>query len=77
MSELNPPNFFGQPASGATGQWSWEFTGDAFDLEPPVFATRLDAQAWLGENIKKLRTAAVTGAQLTHRGEPVGQVVEL
>ena len=76
MSDLQPPNFFGQPAHGVRGAWAWELSGTE-GQESPEFLTRLDAQAWLGENIPKLRTASITRAQLTRQGEPVGQAVEI
>lgn len=58
------------------GEWSWVLTG-ATETGSPRFATRLDAQAWLGENLSKLRTASHTSAQLTRQGTAVGQPVEL
>lgn len=77
MSEkpgLNPANFFGVPA-GDSGEWSWQFAPPLKDS--PRFVSRLDSQAWLGENRSKLRTTGLTHAQLTHRGAAVGESIEL
>lgn len=81
------PHFFGS-AAPESGEWSWVLRGaDQADeatvsetpsaVDQPRFATRLDAQGWLGEHLDELRTASLTTAQLTHRGQAVGEPVNL
>ncbi|HLS03736.1 MAG TPA: hypothetical protein VK030_03145 [Actinomycetales bacterium] len=71
-------NFFGEALPAEQGAWRWEFPADSpTSVTSPSFAGRLDAQAWLGENLDKLRTASLAQVQLTHRGERVGKPIEL
>src|SRR5690625_4402811 len=71
-----PANFYGTPAAPGHGAWAWVFAPESA-IESPGFAGRLDAQAWLGEHLDKLRTAAVLTAQLTHQGQAVGGEISL
>ena len=71
-----PANFFGTPAAPGRGAWAWVFAPESA-IASPGFAGRLDAQAWLGEHLNELRTAAVLTAQLTHHGQAVGSEISL
>jgi len=72
----SPATFYGHPLPRATGPWAWIFNPEA-GQESPSFASRLDAQGWLGENLNQLRMASVTSAQLTRHGQAVGQAITL
>ena len=61
--------------------WDWEFL-DAADrpMDQPVspaFASRFDAEAWLGETWQQLAEAGVAAARLAHHGDPVGAPLPL
>lgn len=61
--------------------WEWTFTGEA-DVAldrplSPVFTTRFDAEAWLGEHWRHLAEQGVRSAQLTAQGDPVGAPLTL
>ena len=74
--QKSPATFYGHPLPRATGPWAWTFSPD-IGHESPSFASRLDAQGWLGENLNRLGTASVAFAQLTRHGQAVGQAITL
>lgn len=62
--------------------WTWTFFGStdaAVEQQSPVFATRADAETWLGENWRRLASQqpAVAQVQLRGQGVAVGPAVEL
>jgi hypothetical protein len=61
--------------------WDWDLL-DAHDQVvdrpvSPAFASRFDAESWLGESWRQLAEQGVAAARLAHHGEPVGPVVPL
>lgn len=61
--------------------WSWELLGaDDAPLErpvSPVFTSRFDAEAWLGENWRTLARDGVAAARLLLQGEEVAPPLPL
>lgn len=57
-------------------QWVWTFLDvDDVPLAQPVsptFSTRFDAEAWLGEQWRRLADQGVAAVRLNRQGEPVG-----
>lgn len=62
-------------------QWTWELLGpdDVPREHPssPAFASRFDAEAWLGERWRGLAEQRVVSARLLHRGRPVAPPLPL
>lgn len=62
-------------------QWTWEFLGadDAVRHQPvsPAFASRFDAESWLGERWRELADQGVGAARLLHRARPVAPALPL
>ena len=62
-------------------QWEWVFLDAADDVLPepvsPVFTTRFDAEAWLGEHWRRLVGEGIAAARLTQQGGPVSPPVVL
>ena len=62
-------------------QWTWQLRGtDGVQLDrplSPVFTSRFDAEAWLGEHRQRLAGEHVTEAQLQSGELAVGIVVTL
>lgn len=62
-------------------QWRWELLGvDEVVLAQPVspaFASRFDAEAWIGERWRALAAQGVAFARLLHRGVAVAPPLPL
>lgn len=62
-------------------QWTWQLlstAGTALDRPlSPTFTSRFDAEAWLGENWRRLTAENVSAAQLRDGDRSVGLVVQL
>jgi len=62
-------------------QWEWIFTDDGEVVldRPlsPVFTTRFDAEAWLGEHWRHLAEQGVQAVQLTEQAAPDGPPLPL
>lgn len=60
-------------------RWVWAFDGaDGGELDEPVspvFTTQFDAEAWLGEQWRRLSVAGVRSARLLHDGAPAAPPV--
>jgi len=64
------------------GQWSWRYAdADGGAVPDPVgaepFASRGDAESWLGENWRSLAAAGVRSAQLMSSATAVGRLIAL
>ncbi len=62
-------------------EWSWRLL-DAEDrpveeATTPVFTSRFDAEAWLGESWRALAGRGAATAELTEQGDPVGPPLPL
>ena len=61
--------------------WAWVFTdahGAVLDRPlSPVFASRLDAELWLGERGRDIARGGVASAGLEHEGAAIGVPVAL
>ncbi|HWS57175.1 MAG TPA: hypothetical protein VN257_01435 [Actinotalea sp.] len=61
--------------------WEWLFQdgqGALLDRPlSPVFTTRFDAEAWLGEHWRQLAEQGVRAVQLTAQGEPMAALLPL
>ena len=61
--------------------WDWDLLdADERVLDQPVspaFASRFDAEAWLGESWRQLAAQGGAAARLAHHGEWVGPVLPL
>jgi len=55
--------------------WDWELLNTAGQAvrrpTSPTFATRFDAEAWLGETWRQLAEQGVAAVRLLHDGKPV------
>ncbi|HMO12277.1 MAG TPA: hypothetical protein PKB06_12430 [Actinotalea sp.] len=71
----------GRPPAAGRAQWRWEFVGRLEQVldKPvsPVFTSRFDAEAWLGEHWRGLAADRVLRAVLYVGPAQVGQPVEL
>lgn len=61
--------------------WDWDLLdAEGRHLDQPVspaFASRFDAEAWLGETWRQLAAQGVAAARLAHHGELVGPALPL
>ncbi len=65
----------------ATTTWTWRYEDAAgrvpADPVSEVFASRADAESWIGENWPEVAALGVARAQLLGDGAPVGRLLPL